>query len=354
MIKYTIRRCLQAIPVLILITILLFFMMRAGGNPADRFAQNPKVTAAQILAFEHHWGLDKALPIQYCDWLGVCGDKLPVLNALPAFLGGGDNGVLHGDFGDSTYNGVSVATTMAGRALPTIILMTTAYVIWITLAIIIGVLAAVKRYSLFDSGVTIFNYVGYSLPTFWLGLMLLIIFSATLRWFPGSGINDSYTVPAFGTDSYWAYFRGNSLYTIFDLGRHMVLPVITLVTVSIAGDSRFVRSSMLDSLNQDYVKTARAKGVPERRVILRHALRNALLPVLTNIGLELPILFSGAIVTEEIFGWPGMGRQLIESLGHNDYPVLMGILLVTAVLVLLANLLADIMYAVVDPRVKYD
>jgi peptide/nickel transport system permease protein len=134
----------------------------------------------------------------------------------------------------------------------------------------------------------------------------------------------------------------------------MVLPVITLVTVSIAGDSRFVRSSMLDSLNQDYVKTARAKGVPERRVILRHALRNALLPVLTNIGLELPILFSGAIVTEEIFGWPGMGRQLIESLGHNDYPVLMGILLVTAVLVLLANLLADIMYAVVDPRVKYD
>ena len=354
MIKYTIRRCLQAVPVLILITILLFFMMRAGGNPADRFAQNPRVTAAQIAAFEHHWGLDKPLPIQYCDWLGVCGDKLPVLNALPAVLGGGDNGILHGDFGYSTFDGVAVSTIMVQRALPTVILMSTAYVIWLSVAIVVGVLAAVKRYSLFDSAVTIFNYVGYSLPTFWLGLMLLIIFAGALRWFPGSGINDSYTVPAFGSDAYWAYFGANPLYTLFDLGRHMVLPVITLVTVSIAGDSRFVRSSMLDALNQDYVKTARAKGVPERRVILRHALRNALLPVVTNIGLELPILFAGAIVTEEIFAWPGMGRQLIESLGHSDYPVLMGILLITAVFVVVANLLADIMYAVVDPRVKYD
>jgi peptide/nickel transport system permease protein len=355
MIKYTIRRCIQAVPVLILITILLFFMMRVQGNPADRFAQNPRVTAAQIAAFEHRWGLDKPLPIQYCDWIGVCGDKPFLLNALPAAIGGGDNGVLHADFGYSTFDGRLVTDIIAQRALPTIILMTTAYIIWITVAIFAGVYAAVKRYSLFDSGLTIFNYIGYSLPTFWLGLMLITFFAVPpLRWFPASGMNDAYTTPGFGTDAYWAFFGANPLFAIFDLGRHLVLPVITLVLVSIAGDSRFVRSSMLDSLNQDYVKTARAKGVPERRVILRHALRNALLPVITNIGLELPILFSGAIVTETIFAWPGMGRQLIESLGHADYPVLMGVLLITSVFVVFANLLADIMYAVVDPRVKYD
>jgi peptide/nickel transport system permease protein len=233
--------------------------------------------------------------------------------------------------------------------------MGTAYLIWLTLAILLGVYAAVKRYSLFDSGLTVFNYVGYSLPTFWLGLMLITFLAVPpLRWFPASGMNDAYTTPAFGTDSYWAFVGSNPFFALFDLGRHLVLPVITLVLVSIAGDSRFVRSSMLDALNQDYVKTARAKGVPERRVVLRHALRNALLPVITNIGLELPILFSGAIVTETIFGWPGMGRQLIDSLGHADYPVLMGVLLITSVFVVLANLLADIMYAVVDPRVKYD
>jgi peptide/nickel transport system permease protein len=355
MIKYIIRRCLQAIPVLFLITLLLFFMMHAGGNPADRFAQNPRVTAAQIAAFEHRWGLDQPMPIQYCDWLGVCGDKLPVVNALPAFLGGGDNGVLHGDLGYSTFDGVAVSDIIAQRALPTVILMLTAYSLWITLAILLGVYAAVKRYSLFDSGLTIFNYVGYSLPTFWLGLMLIIFLAdPPLRWFPVSGMNDAYTTPAFGTDSYWAFVGSSPIFALFDLARHLVLPVTTLVVVSIAGDSRFVRSSMLDSLNQDYVKTARAKGVPERSVILRHALRNALLPVVTNVGLELPSLFAGAIVTESIFGWPGMGRELIDSIGHSDYPVMMGILLITAVLVLFANLLADIMYAVVDPRVKYD
>jgi peptide/nickel transport system permease protein len=355
MTKYVIRRCIQAIPVLILITILLFFMMHAQGNPADRFAQNPRVTTAQITAFEHRWGLDQPLPTQYCDWLGVCGDKPPIINALPAALGGGDNGILHGDLGYSTYDGVPVSDIIAQRALPTVILMGTAYLIWLTLAILLGVYAAVKRYSLFDSGLTIFNYVGYSLPTFWLGLMLITFLAVPpLRWFPASGMNDSYTTPGFGTDAYWAFVGSNPFFALFDLGRHLVLPVITLVAVSIAGDSRFVRSSMLDALNQDYVKTARAKGVSERRVILRHALRNALLPVITNIGLELPILFSGAIVTETIFGWPGMGRQLIDSLGHADYPVLMGVLLITSVFVVFANLLADITYAVVDPRVKYD
>lgn len=355
MIKYVVRRMIQAIPVLFLITVFTFLLMHVQGDPTQRFAQNARVSQAQIAAFEHRWGLDDPLPIQYCKWLGVCGDKPIVVNALPQALGGGDNGILHGDFGYSVFDGRLVTDIIAQRMLPTLILTVTAYLIWVTIAILAGVYAAVKRYSLFDSGLTIFNYVGYSLPTFWLGLMLITFLSVPpLRWFPASGMNDPYTTPAFGTNSYWAFFGQNPFFAIFDLGRHLVLPVLTLVTVSIAGDSRFVRSSMLDSLSQDYVKTARAKGLPERRVVLRHALRNALLPVITNIGLEIPFLFSGAIVTETIFAWPGMGRQFIESVGHTDYPVLMGILLIAAVSIVFANLLADVLYAVVDPRVKYD
>ena len=161
-------------------------------------------------------------------------------------------------------------------------------------------------------------------------------------------------MPIFGSSDYWTFLLHDPLYALTDLARHLFLPVLTLVVVNVAGDSRFIRSSMLDSLNQDYVKTARAKGLSERSVIFRHALRNALLPVVTNIGLEIPFLFSGAVATETVFSWPGMGREFVEAVGHTDYPVLMGILLITSLIVVAGNLLADIMYAVVDPRVKYD
>jgi peptide/nickel transport system permease protein len=234
--------------------------------------------------------------------------------------------------------------------------MVTAWVIWVTVAFIAGVYAAVRRYSAFDSAFTIFNYVGFSLPTFWLGLMLIAFFAVgqPVKWFPASGMWDARTVPIFGTDAYWEFFGSNPAYALTDLARHLALPVFTLVVVSVAYDSRFIRSSMLDALNQDYVRTARAKGLPERRVVFRHALRNALLPVVTNMALEIPFLFSGAIVTEQIFSWPGMGRQFIQSVGHDDTTVLMGILVVGATLVVFANLLADVLYAVVDPRVRYD
>jgi len=199
------------------------------------------------------------------------------------------------------------------------------------------------------------NYIGYSLPTFWLGIMLISFFAAPpLKWFPVSGMWSARTVPTFGTDDYWKFFGAQPLSALYDLGIHLILPVFTLVVVNIAFDSRFIRASMLDSMNQDYVKTARAKGVPERAVIFKHALRNALLPVVTNIGLEIPFLFTGAIVTESIFSWPGMGRQFIQATDSFDYPVLMGILIVTAVIVVFANLVADVAYAVVDPRVQYD
>ena len=202
-----------------------------------------------------------------------------------------------------------------------------------------------------------FNYVAYSFPTFWLGLLLIIIFAATLGWLPAGGMWDVKLDPnpnfVFGSSEYWTFFGQHPLATILDLVKHLILPVATLVAVSVAGDSRFIRASMIDALRQDFVRTARAKGVPERRVIFRHALRNALLPVVTNIGLELPFLFTGAIATETVFSWPGMGQQFITAIGQYDYPVVMGISVITAVLVVGANLLADIVYAIVDPRISY-
>jgi peptide/nickel transport system permease protein len=365
MVKYAIRRLLQAIPVLLGISVLIYaILLMAPGGPEARFAQNPRISAEQVAAFRHRWGLDDPIPVQYCKWLGVCGDKPFLINALPGGtidlvgvkidLPGGDNGVLHGDFGYSSTDGRAVTSVIADRLPATVILASTAWVIWVLLAFISGVYAAVKRYSLVDSAITIFNYVGFSFPTFWLGIMLITIFAGQLHVLPAGGMWNVRTTPPFGSPEYWAFFGAHPFDALGDLGTHLILPVVTLVMVSIAYDSRFIRSSMLDALSQDYVRTARAKGVPERTVIFKHALRNALLPVITNLGLEIPFLFTGAFVTETVFSWPGMGYQFILSTGNYDYPVLMGLLSVTAIVTVMANLLADLMYAVVDPRVRYD
>src|SRR6185437_6296272 len=169
---------------------------------------------------------------------------------------------------------------------------------------------------------------------------------------PAQGMVDSRS-PAFGTNSYWTAFGKDPLHALLDIGRHLILPVFTLVVVNIAGDSRFVRASMLEALGQDYVRTARAKGLPGRTVTFKHAFRNALLPVVTNIGLEIPFLFTGAIATETIFSWPGIGKLTIDATREFDYPTLMGVLLITATITVMANLIADIAYAVVDPRIQY-
>jgi peptide/nickel transport system permease protein len=219
--------------------------------------------------------------------------------------------------------------------------------------VLLGVLSAVRRYSFFDQAATVFAYVGFAMPTFWLGLMLIFLFGAQLEWFPISGMIDARNSPPFGSEKYWEYFGANPLKAVSDVAWHLFLPVTTLVVVSIAGDSRFVRASMLEALSQDYVRTAKAKGLSGRTVTFKHALRNALLPVVTNIGLEIPFLFTGAIVTETIFSWPGIGKLTIDSIRNFDYTVLMGVLMITAILVVLANLLADVLYAFVDPRIKY-
>jgi peptide/nickel transport system permease protein len=362
--RYIVSRLIGAIPTLFLVSLMIYgFVLLSPGGPTAKFAQNPRVTAAALAAFEHRWGLDQPIYIQYCRWLGACnpdGQGLGVFisnNGLPNFLpgavGGGSNGVLHLDLGLSSATGVPVADVIAERLPRTLVLAGVALVVWLTLALFFGVISAVKRYSKIDAAITIFNYVGYSFPTFWLGLLLIVIFTIGLGWLPAGGMWDSRTVPIFATSEYWAYLGQHPVSALADLARHLILPVTTLVAVSVAGDSRFVRAAMIDALRQDFVRTARAKGVPERRVIFRHALRNALLPVVTNIGLELPFLFTGAIATETVFSWPGMGAQFITSIGQYDYPVVMGISVITAVLVVAANLLADVVYAIVDPRISY-
>lgn len=372
MIRFILRRFLEAIPVLFITSLLIYgILLIAPGGPEARFAQNPRITTDQINAFRHRWGLDQPIPIQYCRWSGLCnpdvgGTVLGILpppaafisnqglpNLLPAGLGGSDNGVLHGDFGFSIADGRPVSRVISDRILPTVILAGTAWVLWVIIAFLSGMYAAVRRYSFFDSALTIFNYVGLSLPTFWLGIMLITVFAGGVHLLPAGGMWTTRTVPPFGSAEYWELFGHDPAMVLTDLVRHLVLPVFTLIAVSIAGDSRFVRSSMLEALGQDYVRTARAKGVPEWRVITKHALRNALLPVVTNLGLEIPFLFTGAIATETVFSWPGMGRQFILSTDGYDYPVLMGILVVTAVITIAANLLADVLYAIVDPRISY-
>jgi peptide/nickel transport system permease protein len=364
MTRYIIRRLIGTIPTLFVVSLLIYaILLAAPGGPEQRFAQNPRMTLAQIESFRKKWGLDQPVPIQYCRWVGICnpdGEGLGIFisnqglpNFLPGFLGGGDNGVLHGDLGYSSTNGQSVSSLIAQRVLPTLILAGTALILWIAFAIITGVFAAVRRYGKADTAITIFNYVGYSFPTFWLGLMLIVVFAATLKWLPAGGMWDARTVPIFGTDQYWAFAGSKPIAALGDLGRHLILPVITLVLVNIAGDSRFVRAAMIDALGQDFVRTARAKGLPERVVVYTHALRNALLPVVTNIALEFPFLFAGAIATETIFSWPGMGLAYIQAVSGYDYPVLMGILVITAIVTVFANLVADILYAVIDPRISY-
>jgi peptide/nickel transport system permease protein len=377
MIKFIIRRAIGLLPLLFGVVIISFLLMRAApGGPQVALAGIKSLTQEDRDAWLRRWCLQPTssedplyvqwgnMLIEFGGWLGVlnCNNtgvqaffaEDGNLNFLPTFMGGGDNGIIHGDLGQSIKAGRPVTDVIAERIPATLILTTTALVLWVGIAILIGTYAAVHRYSVFDQTMTFFAYVFYALPTFWLGLMLIFIFGVSLGLVPTGGIITTRDWPPFNTSQYWDAFGQDPIGAIADIGRHLILPVLTLVAVSIAADSRFVRASMLEALGQDYVRTAKAKGLPGRTVVGKHAFRNAMLPVVTNVALELPFLFSGAIVTETIFTWPGMGRLFIDSVGARDYFVLMGLLLVTAVFILLANLLADVIYAVVDPRIRYD
>jgi peptide/nickel transport system permease protein len=366
---YIIRRLLGLIPLFIgVIVISYILLLAAPGGPAGSVVANPRFTQEAKEKLLARWCLEDskdpaAILRMFGGWSGLLNcdkDGLDAffsdqggLNVLPAFLGGGDNGLLHGDLGNSLASARPVIDVVVERLPATLMLTVTALVIWVGTAIVLGVFAAVKRYSVYDQALTFITYILYSLPTFWLGLMLIFLFGPALHLLPTGGVVQARDWPAFGSPQFWAAAGQQPLEAFLDISSHMLLPVITLVAVNIAADSRFVRASMLETLSADFVRTARAKGLAARRVIGRHAFRNAMLPVTTNVALELPFLVSGAIVTETIFSWPGIGRLFIESVGDRDYYVLMGLIIMTSFVILLANLLADVIYAVIDPRIRY-
>jgi peptide/nickel transport system permease protein len=365
--KYILRRSLGLIPLLLGIVLISFTLMKlAPGGPQAQFNQNPRVTEEQIETWLARWCIERnptpgSIIREFGGWFGIYNCETDSflsesggLNFLPTALGGGTNGILHGDLGLSIVSAQPVVDVIVERIPATLILTSVALVLWVTFAILLGVIAAVKRYSLFDQTVTFLAYIFYSLPTFWLGLMFIFFFAVTLRWLPPQGIVSAREFPPFNTPQYWEVFAMDPLAAILDIGAHLILPVTVLVLVNIAGDSRFVRASMLEALNQDYVRTAKAKGLRRNTVIMKHTFRNAMLPVVTNIALNLPFLFSGAIVTETIFSWRGMGLLFIEGVNARDYFLLMGLILVTSTLVIIANLVADVVYAIVDPRIRYD
>ena len=318
MLGYIGRRILQSIPTLILISALLFFGMQLiPGGPLAAFAFARGMSQAAKDAIIHQWGLT-------------------------------------GTWGTSFFLHRPVREVILQRLPATLMLMVTGYLINQVIALPAGIVAAIRRYSFFDQALTFFSYVGYSMPTFWLGLMLLLIFAVFINVLPVAGVVDiRMTGAPFLTADYNAWFGQHPIQGLLDIGRHIILPATTIAIVGIAGDSRFMRASMLDAIHQDYIRTARAKGLSERTVVLKHALRNALLPVVTNIAIEMPLLFSGAVVTEAIYSWPGMGQAFFQALEAYDYPLLMGILTVLAVLIVGFNILVDVLYAYIDPRISY-
>lgn len=304
------------LPLLLGISVLLFALMHyLPGGPMAMYTNDPNITEEQLARIRAAYGMDDPVHVRYLSWLGR---------------------VVRGDLGNSFADGRPVSFRIRGRLPATFQLLGAAYVLAIVTAIPLGIMAALRQYSVMDYITTVLAYLGISMPTFWFGIVLIIVFSVNLGWFPSGG-----RMPPAG---------GN----LMEMIHYMVLPTIVLALYSIAGWSRFMRSSMLEIIRSDYIVTARSKGLAERTVIYKHALRNAIIPVVTVIALEGRFLFSGAVVTEAIFAWPGMGRLYWGSVIKRDYPVLMGILIITALLVIAFNLLADFLYAVLDPRIRYD
>lgn len=313
--SYLLRRALLAIPMLLAISFVSFaFMQSVPGGPLAIYRNNPNVRAQDLARLEQQLGLDKPMPVQYAIWL---------------------RNLATGDWGRSLASGLPVTQMISERIGNTFYLMGTAFILTLLIAIPIGVLSAVKRYSFFDHAVTLFSFLGFSVPIFWLGLVAIIVFAVWLGWLPAGGMR---TI--------------NAEFSFLDRLRYLILPASLMAFHSAAQYSRYVRGAMLEVIRQDYITTARAKGLNERGVIYRHALGNALIPLITVVALDLPALFSGALLIETVFAWPGMGRLFWNSATRFDYPVLMGIIIATALLVIACNLVADMLYAIADPRVR--
>lgn len=312
--SFLLQRLMQALLLLLIVSMIGFAILHlAPGGPMSQFAAGGDMSQEDLDRIAEQLGLNRALPVQYAEWLWR---------------------MLSGDWGVSYRDQQPVLHIIAGHLGPTLELMLTSTLLAMFIGAWIGIFGAVNRYSLFDGIATIGTMIALSIPTFWFGLVVIYVFSVGLGWLPSG---NRFTI---GDGSFL-----NRLH-------HLIGPCVVLALVSTAVWSRYMRSSMLDVINQDFVRTARAKGVPERRILMTHVLRNALLPMITITGLHVPSLLSGALVTETVFTWPGMGRLFLDSISYRDYPVVMGILMFTAVMVLLGSLLADLLYGVADPRIS--
>ncbi len=394
MTNYLIRRAFQMILVVIMATIAIYLMLNAvPGGPLSGINlgadARSRLSEQDIARIEATLGLNKPVFLAYLtwllgeDWVDEVGDAVgnPDLknnlfetgtwrdyqspqcqdaggtnaNADPARTAPCGKGVLRWDWGQSwrLARGQTVTSVIASRLINTLVLMTTVTVISLVIAIPIGIISAVKQYSRLDYAVTTFSFFGIAMPVFWFGLLVIIIFGLQfqewgLPYFPTGDVFTQRVLPGSIQD-----VLNIEPYTIADRAIHLFLPVMVLTLLYLAGWSRYMRSSMLEVLRQDYVRTARSKGLRERAVIMRHAFRNALIPIITIVVFQIPGIFGGAIVTETIFNYPGMGRLYIEALGRDDWPIVMALLFITAILVVIATLIGDILYTIVDPRIRF-
>lgn len=313
---YVIRRLLTTIPLLLVITAIIFTMLQfTPGDPLDAYIPPDQVVSAQQREIiRQDLGLDQPKPVQYVRWLGRA---------------------VQGDLGYRIKNGERVSTEIARRLPPTLLLMGLGMTLGVTLGVFFGVLAAVKRYTVLDNGLTFLAFLGISTPAFLAGLLGMYVFALKLKWFPAGG----YQTPG----------DGGAL----DILRHLILPASILSVTYVAVLMRYTRSSVLEVVFQDYVRTASAKGVPYTRVVSKHVLRNALIPVITVIGANVANLIGGAVFLESIFSWPGTGQLYLDAIDARDYPMIMGTTLVLATVILLANLITDLLYGAIDPRIRY-
>jgi peptide/nickel transport system permease protein len=393
MTNYLIRRAFQMVFVVILSTLAIYVLLNAvPGGPLSGLNQTgnreQRIDDVQRARLEQALGLNRPFYLRYLvwvageDWLDEVGAILghPGTTTEPPYTGtwtdfqtpkcvvaGGTNanseppypcgrGILRFDFGESwsMAKGRSVADIIGDRLINTVRLMVIVTVISLTIAIPVGMISAVKQYSIFDYVVSTFSYFGIAMPVFWFGLLLILFFGHTIRewglpFFPSGDVFSRRVLPGSLHDVLNVQQQSPLDYAI-----HLVLPVTMLTLVYLAGWSRFMRSSMLEVLRQDYVRTARAKGLTERLVIVKHAARNALIPIVTIVVLQIPDIFSGAVLTETIFNYPGMGRLFVDALGRDDWPIVMAILFISAILVVVATLIGDVLYTLVDPRIRFE
>jgi len=322
--KYIVRRLLEVIPILLFISIVIFIILNA--MPGDALLQmrmeNPRSFANDPEALDRlraHYGLDQPVYVRYGVWLGK---------------------MLQGDMGYSSTYRVPVLNLLRSRIPNTLILTVTAWLIGLVVALPIGIYSAIKKYSVFDFMATGFAFVGISLPHFWFALMAIIIFSVHLGWLPISGMS------SYGVTGTWDVF--------IDRFRHLILPACILGFVQVAYWVRYIRTALIEVMNMDYIRTAYSKGITRKKVIFKHALKNALIPIITILALDIPYFFGGAVIVETVFSWPGMGRLMYQAVLGSDHNLAINCLIFLALVTLMSNLMADFLYAFVDPRIRYN